>query len=219
MIQILTTNDGSHTIINEQFNETYHSERGAILESRHVFIEAGFQQVQKSQVAVFEVGFGTGLNAWLTLLEAEKTGQHVYYESIELYPIELSTSNALNFSTLTGSDFQRFPLLHLSEWNKPVAISPHFTLHKVNVNLLNYNPQQNFDVVYFDAFSPDTQPELWSKEVFDKIYKSLNNNGLLTTYSSKGLVKQNLRAAGFTVQRLQGAGGKRHMLRATASKQ
>lgn len=214
MAQIITTNDGSHTIVNEQFNESYHSQHGAIMESRHVFIEAGFQRIQKSQVAVFEVGFGTGLNAWLTLLEAEKNKQHVYYESIELYPIEISTSNALNFAALTGGNLQQFALLHLCEWSKPVAVSPHFTLHKVRVNLLDYSIQEIFDVVYFDAFSPDTQPELWSKDIFSKIYKSLNHNGILTTYSSKGLVKQNLRAAGFTVQRLQGAGGKRHMLRA-----
>ncbi len=212
--RIITTADNSHTVINEQFNETYHSERGAILEALHVFIEAGFRQMQKPQVSVFEVGFGTGLNAWLTLLETEKTGQHVYYESIELYPIDFSTSNVLNFATLTSSDNQLFTQLHQVEWNKPIAITPHFTLHKINANLLNYNIQHLFDVVYFDAFSPDTQPELWTTEIFEKIYKSINTNGLLTTYSSKGLVKQNLRAAGFTVQRLRGAGGKRHMVRA-----
>ncbi len=214
MAQIITTNDGSHTLINEQFNETYHSERGAILEAMHVFVEAGFRQIKKSQIAVFEVGFGTGLNAWLTMLEAEKTGQHVYYESIELYPIDFFTSNALNFAALTNADFEGFELLHRCEWGKPVAITPHFTLHKINSNLLEYNLIRDFDVAYFDAFSPETQPELWSKDIFQKIYNSLNINGLLTTYSSKGLVKQNLRAVGFTVQRLQGASGKRHMLRA-----
>ncbi len=212
--QIITTADNSHTIKNEQFNETYHSERGALLEAMHVFIEAGFRQVEKAQVAVFEVGFGTGLNAWLTLLEAEKTGQDVYYESIELYPIDISTSSSLNFAALTHGDAQLFDLLHQCEWNRPVAITPRFTLHKVKCNLLDYSHQQMFDVVYFDAFSPDTQPELWTENIFQNIYSSLNPNGLLTTYSSKGLVKQNLRSAGFRVQRLQGAGGKRHMVSA-----
>jgi hypothetical protein len=211
---VLATADGSHTLKGRQFNERYHSERGALTESLHVFIEAGFRQVKKPQLAVLEVGFGTGLNALLTMLEAEKTGQHVYYESVDPYPIDFSTAAALNYPDILGLNKQVFMQLHQLEWGKSVAVTPYFTLHKVQESLLNYNLQKTFDLVYFDAFSPDTQPELWTTEVFSRIYSLLSNNALLTTYSSKGLTKQNLRRAGFTVQRLPGAGGKRHMVRA-----
>ncbi|MDR3366821.1 MAG: tRNA (5-methylaminomethyl-2-thiouridine)(34)-methyltransferase MnmD [Prevotellaceae bacterium] len=214
MQNIAVTADGSHTVRSEQFNECYHSERGAVMESRHVFIDAGFRQVERAQIAVLEVGFGTGLNALLTMLEAEKSGQHVYYESIDPYPLDLSTAEMLNFSAFLGIDKQLFMELHRHEWNTPFAVTPRFTLHKIKKNLLNYSLQGKFDVVYFDAFSPEAQPELWTNEVFSRIYSSLNNNSLLTTYSSKGTAKRNLREAGFTVQRLPGAGGKRHMLRA-----
>jgi tRNA U34 5-methylaminomethyl-2-thiouridine-forming methyltransferase MnmC len=184
------------------------------MESRHVFIDAGFKEVKRDQLAVFEVGFGTGLNALLTMLEAEKTGRHVYYESIDPYPIDFLTVDALNFPDVLGVNRQLFMALHRQEWNTPVAVTPRFTLHKIKAALTGYSLQRKFDAVYFDAFSPEKQPELWTVEVFRSIYSSLNSNSLLTTYSSKGLVKQNLRAAGFTVQRLPGAGGKRHMLRA-----
>jgi tRNA U34 5-methylaminomethyl-2-thiouridine-forming methyltransferase MnmC len=184
------------------------------MESRHVFIEAGLRQVEKAPLAVFEVGFGTGLNALLTLLEAEKADRHVYFESVAPYPIDFSTAGALNFPEVLGIDRQMFLELHRCEWNRAVAVTPRFTLHKIRANLLHYRPHSSFDVVYFDAFSPETQPELWTEEVFSRIYSALNSNALLTTYSSKGLAKRNLRAAGFTVQRLPGAGGKRHMLRA-----
>jgi tRNA U34 5-methylaminomethyl-2-thiouridine-forming methyltransferase MnmC len=184
------------------------------MESLHVFIEAGFRQVARPQLAALEVGFGTGLNALLTMLEAEKIGQHVYYESVDPYPIDLSTAAALNYPDILGVDRQRFMHLHLLEWGKPAAVTPRFTLRKVQENLLSYSPQRSFDLVYFDAFSPEAQPELWAVDVFRRIYSSLNSNSLLTTYSSKGLAKQNLRKAGFAVQRLPGAGGKHHMVRA-----
>jgi tRNA U34 5-methylaminomethyl-2-thiouridine-forming methyltransferase MnmC len=184
------------------------------MESRHVFIEAGLRQHEKAPLAVLEVGFGTGLNALLTLLEAEKAGRHVYFESVDPYPVDFSTAGALNFPDVLGVDKQLFLELHRCEWSSAVALTPCFTLRKIRANLLCYSPSECFDVVYFDAFSPETQPELWTAEVFSRIYSSLNSSALLTTYSSKGLVKQNLRAAGFTVQRLPGAGGKRHMLRA-----
>ncbi|MDR3189554.1 MAG: tRNA (5-methylaminomethyl-2-thiouridine)(34)-methyltransferase MnmD [Prevotellaceae bacterium] len=213
MHTLLVTADGSHTVRSHQFNECYHSERGAVMESQHVFIEAGLRQLKKSRLAVFEVGFGTGLNALLTMLEAEKTNQHVYFESVDPYPLDLATAAALNYPDILGVDRHRFMELHQHEWNTPVVVTPHFTLYKVKRSLLDYSLQRSFDVVYFDAFSPETQPELWTAEVFSRIYSSLSSSSLLTTYSSKGIVKQNLRAAGFTVQRLAGAGGKRHMLR------
>jgi tRNA U34 5-methylaminomethyl-2-thiouridine-forming methyltransferase MnmC len=211
---IILTADGSHTIKSNHFNECYHSAHGAIMESLHVFIEAGLKQIKKSQLAVLEIGFGTGLNALLTMLEVEKTGQHVFYEAIDPYPINFSIADALNYPNILNIDKQLFMQLHQREWGEPVDLTPRFTLHKVKANLLNYNPQSPFDLIYFDAFSPETQPELWTAEVFENIYSLLNSNSILTTYSSKGLVKQNLRKAGFRIERLPGAGGKRHMIRA-----
>lgn len=217
MPSIILTSDGSHTVRGDHFNECYHSERGAVLESQHVFIEAGLRQVAKAQLAVFEVGFGTGLNALLTLLEAEKTGRHAYFESVDPYPLDFSTAGALNFPDVLGVDRQLFLELHRCEWGSAVDVTPRFTLHKIRANLLHHSLQKGFDVVYFDAFSPEAQPELWTAEVFSRIYSSLNSNAVLTTYSSSGLAKQNLRTAGFAVQRLPGAGGKRHMLRGVKS--
>lgn len=214
MPEISITNDGSHSIKSEHFNEMYHSQNGAIQESLHVFIDAGFQQVAKQDIAIFEMGFGTGLNALLTLLEAEKTGKHVYYEAVELYPISLEAALLLNFTDILGVEKELLVKLHNTPWNSKTQITPYFTINKQLTNIQGYNTNNSFDVVYFDAFSPETQPELWSENVFTNIYNTLNNNGLLVTYSSKGIVKQALRKVGFTVQRLLGAAGKRHMLRA-----
>jgi len=212
--EFITTNDGSHTVVSEQFNESYHSERGAIMESLHVFIDAGFRQVSKPQVNVYEVGFGTGLNAFLTLLEAQKTGKSVYYEAVESYPISVETAATLNFAQQLGVDSGLFLTLHTCPWGEEIAVTPYFTLKKIRQEVAQYQPSRLFDVAYFDAFSCNTQPELWTESIFAKMYNLLDVNGLLVTYSAKGLAKQALRAAGFTVQRLQGAGGKRHMVRA-----
>ncbi|MDR1225432.1 MAG: tRNA (5-methylaminomethyl-2-thiouridine)(34)-methyltransferase MnmD [Prevotellaceae bacterium] len=210
----IITADGSHTIKNEPFDELYHSERGAVMESLHVFIGAGFQQISSSHVNVYEVGFGTGLNALLTLLEAQKTGKTVYYETVELYPISLESASTLNFTQQLGVENGLFLQLHSCPWNEEVAITPYFTVRKIRQDATLYKPLKLFNVVYFDAFSCNTQPELWTEGLFTLIYNSLITSGLLVTYSSKGLVKQALRTAGFTVKRLPGAGGKRHMVRA-----
>ncbi|MGL4908806.1 MAG: tRNA (5-methylaminomethyl-2-thiouridine)(34)-methyltransferase MnmD [Bacteroidales bacterium] len=211
---IISTDDGSFSVRNEMFNEAYHSHSGAILESNHVFIEAGFRQVKQNEVSIFELGFGTGLNALLTLLEAQKTRQKIYYEAIELYPLAAELSSQLNYSSILRIDNQIFENICSAKWNTTVEITPNFTLCKKQCSLLDFRFIRKFDLVYFDAFSADTQAELWTESVFFDIYNAMNNNAVLTTYSSKGLVKRNLRAAGFIVQRLQGAGGKHHMLRA-----
>ena len=209
--ELLITADGSHTLYVPELNEHYHSINGAVQESLHVFINAGLNFVSKDFIKILEVGFGTGLNALLSLIEAEKQNKKIYYESIEPYPIEPEIWQNLNYAT-KSADY--FVSLHTAEWNKEMKITEHFTLKKLNVLLNDYQTLQKFDLIYFDAFAPDIQPELWSKAVFDKMYNSLNVGGVLVTYSSKGLVKQNLRDAGFTVTRLKGAGGKRHMVRA-----
>ncbi len=216
-MRIVCTADGSHTLESSTGGECYHSTNGALQESMHVFINAGLKAVAGNQLNILEIGFGTGLNALLTLLEAEQKDCGIYYETIEKYPIDIDIASQLNYCDIFSVDKEKyFKPLHTSDWDKNVAISDGFVLKKCQVDILSFTPSRtDFNLVYFDAFSPDSQPELWSVDVFSKIYQHLQKGGVLVTYSSKGLVKQNLRSAGFTIERLQGAKGKRHMLRAT----
>ncbi|MDR0692248.1 MAG: tRNA (5-methylaminomethyl-2-thiouridine)(34)-methyltransferase MnmD [Prevotellaceae bacterium] len=211
--QFIITDDGSHTLFVPELNETYHSTRGAMQESLHVFLQAGFRcaisYLAKQPIRVLEVGFGTGLNALLTWQEAEYSGVSVYYEAVEKYPLDEKEAAALNYP-----EQGKLVRLHGCQWETPIALSPCFTLCKRNVDLLEYVPMGYFEVIYFDAFAPDVQPELWSKDVFHKLYEALNPGGILVTYSAKGMVKTVLRDIGFEVQRLAGAAGKRHMIRA-----
>lgn len=213
--QLIVTADGSHTIFIPQLNENYHSTRGAINESMHVFINAGFNAIQKENISILEIGFGTGLNCWLTLNQTICQHKQVYYEAIEAYPLSPDVWQSLNYPSLINQhQAYNFKCLHVADWNKEIEINNLFTLKKVDAFLTDYTPQQNFDLIYFDAFAPDIQPEMWTKGVFDKMWNALNVSGILVTYSSKGIVKQNLRHAKFTVNRLKGACGKRHMLQA-----
>jgi len=168
----------------------------------------------KSHITVFEMGFGTGLNALLTLLEAERLAQTVSYLSVELFPIPVEEACAANYPERLGDGANQFRSMHSAQWGKAVAISDRFSLTKLNADLLNISLPSGIDLVYFDAFDPEAQPELWSMEVFSKIFKAMNPEGVLVTYSSKGIVKEALRAAGFFVKRLAGPPGKRHMVRA-----
>ncbi|SDB81047.1 tRNA U34 5-methylaminomethyl-2-thiouridine-forming methyltransferase MnmC [Williamwhitmania taraxaci] len=168
----------------------------------------------KSHITIFEMGFGTGLNALLTLLQAEQMAQNVDYYAVELYPIPAEEACKANFSEQLGVAVDRFRSLHSAEWDKAVAIDNRFTLTKIQGDLVNLELPLGIDLVYFDAFDPEAQPELWSETIFKKLYEAMSNEGVLVTYSSKGIVKQALRAAGFFVQRLSGPPGKRHMVRA-----
>lgn len=214
-MKIRKTDDGSQTIHSEQFNENYHSTFGALSESKHVFIEAGLNYSKLKSISIFEVGFGTGLNAILTYIEGKKRNLKINYTAIELYPVNIKQIGDLNYHQFfQKSDYNKFALMHSTEWNKKVDIASHFTLTKIKSDLTNFNMSGNYDIIYFDAFSPGTQPEMWSFEIFKKIYDSTNQNGILTTYSSKGLVKNNLRSAGFKITRLPGPKGKHHIIRA-----
>ncbi|MDR0659297.1 MAG: tRNA (5-methylaminomethyl-2-thiouridine)(34)-methyltransferase MnmD [Prevotellaceae bacterium] len=216
-MRIISTADGSHTLQSLTERECYHSINGALQESRHVFIDAGLRKVISQQpLNVLEVGFGTGLNALLTLLQAEKTCR-VFYEAVEKYPVAIDIIDQLNYCDVLEVDKEKyFKPLHFSGWSKNISITDTFVLKKCHTDLLHYTPsREDFNLVYFDAFSPDSQPELWSVEIFSTIYQHMKKGGVLVTYSSKGLVKQSLRSVGFTVERLAGAPGKRHMLRAT----
>jgi len=216
-MEIRTTADGSDTIYSSEFNETYHSINGAITESVHVFIESGFKQLTINNVSVLEIGFGTGLNAFLTLKEAKKEKKTVSYLTIERFPISENLVKCLNYSEIySPKDEGDFQFLHQSEWGKEIPVTNFFKLTKINTDIVTYDyGLEKYDVVYFDAFSPNIQPELWTYEIFKKIYQAMKFGGVLTTYCAKGEVRRNMKAAGFIVERLPGPPGKREMLRGT----
>ena len=203
---VYTTADGSKTLYSERFGEYYHSTFGAVNESKHVFIEAGYLASPVNPVSTLETGFGTGLNAWLTLQHADKLQRCTYYEAIELYPIDDATVCKLSEDPL-------FRKLHAATWEHHVEITPYFTLHKRKSDLLQTTFTRKFDIVYFDAFSPAVQPEMWSIDIFTKLYAAMNKNAILTTYCAKGEVRRTMQSAGFTVERLPGPAGKREILR------
>ena len=202
-----------------ELKEHYHSVFGAINESRHIFIGAGFKYIveRKTNLKILEIGFGTGLNALLTYIEAENSGCSVEYIAIELNPLAENIYSKLNFNDLIdypGSQ-RIFLHLHQSPWNELVKLSSAFHLQKINISLQDYQPgSETFDLVYFDAFGPDIQPEMWTREVFEKMAFCLKKDGILVTYSTKGTVKRNLASAGFKIVKLPGPTGKREILRA-----
>lgn len=213
---MLLTEDGSTTLYNEIIGEHYHSTHGAIQESQFIFIKDGLNECKKDEIHILEMGFGTGLNAFLTMLEAEKTGKKIHYHTVELYPISVEQAKTLNFAQiLAPKKNEDFLKLHTSKWGEISKISTNFEMLKIqgDFNSLDFN-ELRFDVVYYDAFSPEKQPELWSLDLFKKIYDACNPNAILTTYCAKGYVRRNLQAAGFTVHRLPGPPGKREKLSA-----
>lgn len=208
------TADGTQTLRHPLLDDLYHSENGAVSESEHVFIRNGLHFLlggghRAETVNILEAGFGSGLNALLTLREAEKTGIHAHYTAVELYPLPVETALSMDYAIDPA-----FILLHKAPWDGQEKISAFFTIKKIEVDLAEARFDTIFDLVYFDAFSPTTQPELWTPEIFGRIYAAMNKGGILVTYSAKGDVKRALRDAGFEVSRLPGAPGKRHMLRA-----
>lgn len=213
---MLLTEDGSTTLYNEIIGEHYHSTHGAIQESQFIFIKDGLNECKKDEIHILEMGFGTGLNAFLTMLEAEKTDKKIHYHTVELYPISVEQAKTLNFAQILAPEKNEdFLKLHTSKWGEISKISTNFEMLKIqgDFNSLDFN-ELRFDVVYYDAFSPEKQPELWSLDLFKKIYDACNPNAILTTYCAKGYVRRNLQAAGFTVHRLPGPPGKREKLSA-----
>ncbi|MBE9467378.1 MAG: tRNA (5-methylaminomethyl-2-thiouridine)(34)-methyltransferase MnmD [Bacteroidetes bacterium] len=211
---IIKTNDGSDSLYVPELDEHYHSVYGAVQEAMHVYINNGFNFSDISPISILEIGFGTGLNAFLTYLESKKTNRIVKYTSVELYPVASDIVEQLNYPEFINNEEKEFFYnLHKADWNCENRINDSFILNKINQDLLLYQPNEYFDLIYFDAFAPDKQPELWSVEVFRKLYNHLNENGILTTYSAKGIVKRALREVGFKVKRLPGPPGKWEMLR------
>ena len=217
--KVIITKDGSHSISIPEMNVTYHSIHGAIQESKHVFIEAGLRYASElfnrlGPLHILEVGFGTGLNALLTLIEADKIKMDVYYSALEIYPLTQQEYNLLNYCEALNVSLQNvFEQLHECVWEKEAHILPNFSLFKTNQSLLNFTTDQFYDLVYFDAFAPSSQPELWTKQVFEKLYAMMSSNGILVTYCSKGDVRRAMQSAGFAVEKIRGPVGKREMIR------
>lgn len=216
--ELVITKDGSHTIFVPELNEHYHSINGAIEESLHVFIHSGLDYLinQNKDINILEIGFGTGLNAILTEKYSHDHRKNIYYTGIEAFPLQPDIIQQLNYNSNNTIDAMLFQKMHQLPWDKSFQeLCAGFWLQKVSMCLENYSPEKEaFDLIYFDAFSPEIQPVLWEKPVFEKLYDSLKNNGILTTYSAKGDVRRCLQAVGFTIERLPGALGKREMLRA-----
>lgn len=211
--ELQQTADGSSTLFIPSMNEHYHSVNGAVQESIHVFITAGMRQLSLPKIEVIEIGFGTGLNAFLTLLEAEKENITVTYHTFELYPLSKEITDQLNYGQICPEYANDFSLLHSAPWNEEVGINDHFILHKIEGDANQLPMPQAVDLIYFDAFAPDKQPEMWNQDLFDRLYGALNPGGILTTYCAKGAVRRSLQASGFQMERIPGPPGKREMLR------
>lgn len=219
MPELIMSGDGSHSIVSTLFHTPYHSRHGAVTESRIVFIEAALDYLRNNeyrQVDVFEMGFGTGLNALMTLIWAEANQIAVNYHTIEAFPVGTDVVTSLNYGDLLGYE-HHFMRLHTMPWASSEKISSYFTFCKWNKKIETFASEQLFDVVFFDAFAPDTQPELWKTPMMRKMYDLLRPNGVLTSFCAQGAFKRGLKEAGFLIERLPGPPGKREMTRAIKS--
>ena len=214
--EIIQTLDGSTTIQLTEWNECYHSKHGAIQEAQHVFIKNGLSLFQNQEIAILEIGFGTGLNTFITLLEAKKMNQTVNYVGVEAYPI--SAEEVLNMNYVDELDAKlenvTFEKIHQCAWEEEVVLNDRFSLTKRKQFFQDIEDENKFDLIYFDAFGYRVQPELWSTEIFRRMYKALKTNGILVTYAARGVVKRSMIEVGFTVEKLAGPPGKREMFRA-----
>jgi tRNA U34 5-methylaminomethyl-2-thiouridine-forming methyltransferase MnmC len=235
-ITIIETSDGSHSLFVPALNETYHSRHGAMQESQWVFIKQGLgftgprmhefgvssvgvtlqegPVTERSRLRIHEVGFGTGLNALLAMRWAEEHQVNVHFTTLETNVLSPELAAQLNYAT-SEKERSDFLKMHTCAWNEDVAITPHFTLHKAQRAVQDEQAENQYDVVFYDAFGPPTQPEMWTLAIFQRMYAALKPGGIFVTYCAKGQVRRDLQSAGFTVERLPGPPGKREMLRAT----
>jgi tRNA U34 5-methylaminomethyl-2-thiouridine-forming methyltransferase MnmC len=215
MNKLILTEDGSHTIFVPELNEHYHSIHGAVQESNIVYLDSGYDYCKADPVHIFEAGFGTGLNALLTAARSSVSGRKVLYTSIEKYPLDRMIIEKINYAEFAGENGRElYKLIQKAEWGRMVKISESFSLEKIPGDLTTDELSGSYDLVYFDAFGPDKQPELWKEPVFRKIATVIKDGGVLVTYSAKGEVKRILRSCGLTVSLLPGPPGKREMIRA-----
>jgi len=217
MNTIIQTEDGSNSIQSAKFEATYHSIHGAIQETQTVFIDAALKYKTPTQkkLSILEIGLGTGLNAFMTYLEAKKSNLHIQYTGIEAYPITLEVAQQLNYAELleVTEENAQFLKLHTSP-NESINLSTNFQFYKQIGRFEDLQAQEAFDIIYYDAFAPSVQPELWEIELLEKMYQALKSNGILTTYCAKGVFKRNLKQVGFKVEGIPGPIGKREMTRA-----
>lgn len=223
---IIKTADGSHSLFVEELNEHYHSIHGAIQESKHVFIDAGLKPFVSGSsdlyrggdgpLAILEIGLGTGLNVILTYIETQQSDNNIHYTAIEAYPVSADLIDQLNYvELLNAQNLQSvYTAIHVCEWERPVPLSNQFTLFKIKNTLQDTVLENSYHLIYFDAFGPGVQPEMWTEEIFAKLYAVVEPGGCLVTYCAKGEVKRTLKRVGFTVESLPGPPGKREMVRA-----
>ncbi len=216
--ELATTEDGSLTLFAPTFGEHYHSTHGARQESEHIFLRLGLlhrleePSMSDRPLRLFEVGLGTGLNALLTKVAVEQAKCPLCYYSIERYPLEEELASQLAYSDLPTEDLRA---IHGAPWGEDISLSPYFTLHKLQGDLTTSSFPTGLDLIYFDAFSPESQPELWEEGIFRRLFEASSPGAVLTTYCAKGEVRRRLQRAGFLVERLPGPPGKREVLRAT----
>lgn len=213
---LITTADGSTTLQIEDWNEQYHSKHGAIQEAYHVFIKHGLELFKNETISILEIGLGTALNCFITFLEHQKNNQIIHYQGVEAYPITLEEAFSMNYIHRLNAETHAsvFKKIHQSPWGGTFNLSSSFSLKKRKHFFNEIDDNQQFNLIYFDAFGARVQPELWEKSIFEKMYNALKPNGILVTYSAKGSVKRAMLEVGFEVEKLPGPPGKREMLRA-----
>lgn len=214
--EIIQTRDGSTTIQINDWDECYHSRFGAIQEAQHVFIKNGLALFENKAVSILEIGFGTGLNAFITFLESVKLNQTINYVGIEGFPVSSEEAQLMNYVEELNAEDQRkiFETMHQTNWDEEISLRNDFLFTKRNQFFDTIDDVEKFDLIYFDAFGYRVQPELWSTEIFRKMYNALKPNGILATYAARGVVKRSMIEVGFSVEKLAGPPGKREMFRA-----
>lgn len=213
---IIQTRDGSTTIHIEEWDECYHSRFGAIQEAQHVFIKNGLSLFENNSVSILEIGFGTGLNVLVTFLESQKTNQIIDYVGVEAYPVSVEEASMMNYVAELNAENERsiFEKMHECHWEEKINLNDTFSLTKRKQFFADIDDVEKFDLIYFDAFGFDVQPELWSTEIFQKMFDALKPKGILVTYAARTVIKRSMIEVGFTVEKLKGAPGKREMFRA-----
>ena len=214
--RIFVTADGSHSMFSKEHGVSYHSKHGAIQETQHVFIDAAyhFKSSHQNQLSILEIGFGTGLNAFMTWLESEKNNHQIQYTAIEAFPISMEEATNLNYAESLQQDTSKFLKLHQSPWGETISLNHNFSFTKNKIKFEELEFRDQFDIIYFDAFAPNAQPELWEISILQKMFDALKKDGVLTTYCAKGVVKRTLKSVGFIIEAIPGPPGKREMTRA-----
>ncbi len=214
---IFLTEDGSHSFLSEQFDVLYHSSHGAIQETQHIFIDAGLKYVLSQnldEIAILDMGFGTGLNALMTYLEAQRLGLKIRYITYEKYPLSIEAVSELNFDTQLHISKDILKTMHNCAWETTHKLSPSFSFEKHLADFDSVDINDDINLIYFDAFAPEIQPQLWEQPMMQKMYDALHPKGILTTYCAKGVLKRILKSVGFTIEGLPGPPFKREITRA-----